>query len=123
VHIAGLSTADSIALIIAATGVVALFIAAWNAWVAVVNERRRTQPVVVAHEEHGRRFTDKADFFAVGAYITNESSGHAFNVRFGVELHGVRFAQRLRAEDPDSGNVQRILRPDERRPSMARGQF
>ena len=94
-HIAGLSTANSIELIVAATGVVALLIAAWNAWITVVSERRRTQPLVMAHEEHGRTFSDKADYFAFGGYITNESSGHAFNIRFGVELHGVRYAQKL----------------------------
>lgn len=116
-HIAGLSTANSIELIVAATGVVALLIAAWNAWITVVSERRRTQPLVMAHEEHGRTFSDKADYFAFGGYITNESSGHAFNIRFGVELHGVRYAQKLRPEDPDSGNVQRVLRPSERRPT------
>lgn len=118
VHIAGLSTADSIALIIAATGAVALLVAAWNAWITVVNERRRSQPIILSHEEHGRRFTEKADYFAFGGFITNESAGHAFNVRFGVELHGIRYAQKLRVEDPDSGNVQRVLRPDERRPTV-----
>jgi hypothetical protein len=114
----GLSTAAWIGIGVAGTGVVvALLVGALNVWISVVNERRRTQPIVVAHEEHGRRFTDKPDYFAVGGYITNESSGHAFNVRFGVELNGVRFSQKLRATDPDSGNVQRVLRPGERRPT------
>ncbi len=114
----GLSTAAWIGLGVAGTGVVvALLVGALNVWISVVNERRRTQPIVVAHEEHGRTFTDKPDYFAVGGYITNESSGHAFNVRFGVELNGVRHCQKLRVEDPDSGNVQRVLRPVERRPT------
>jgi hypothetical protein len=114
----GLSTATWIGIGIAGTGVVvALLVGVLNVWISVANERKRTQAIVVAHEEHGRRFSDKPDYFAVGGYITNESSGHAFNVRFGVELNGVRFSQKLRVEDPDSGNVQRILRPGERRPT------
>lgn len=95
----------------------ALLVGVLNVWISVANERKRTQPIVIAHEEHGRTFTGKPDYFAVGGYITNESSGHAFNVRFGVELNGVHYCQRLRAEDPDSGNVQRVLRPGERRPT------
>lgn len=103
-----------------AAGVVALagvLVAAWSAWISVSNERKRTQPIVVAHEEHGRSFAEDDAYFAVGGYITNEASGHAFNVRFGVELDGVRYPQKLKAEDPESGNVQRILRPGERRPT------
>jgi hypothetical protein len=116
-HHHGLSLAIWIAIVVAATGVVALFVGALNVWISMVNERRRSQPIVVAHEERGRTFSDKPEYFAVGGYITNESSGHAFNVRFGVELHGIRFAQKLQVEDPDSGNVQRVLRPNERRPT------
>lgn len=116
-HHAGLSLAAWLGI---AGGVVALsgvLVAAWSAWISVSNERKRTQPVVVAHEEHGRTFAENAAYFAVAGYITNEASGHAFNVRFGVELDGVRYPQRLSVEDPDSGNIQRILRPGERRPT------
>jgi hypothetical protein len=117
-HHIGLSTAAWIGLGVAGTGVVvALLVGALNVWISVLNERKRTQPIVVAHEEHGRTFTNDPDYFAVGGYITNESSGHAFNVRFGIELNGVRYCQKLRPEDPNSGNVQRILRPGERRPT------
>ena len=49
-------------------------------------------------------FTNNPDYFAGGGYITDESLGHAFNLRFGVELNGVRYCQKLRLEDPDSGN-------------------
>ena len=116
-HQSGTPLTTWIALIVAATGVVALLVGALNVWISVANERKRTQPIIVAHEQHGRRFADKPDYFAVGGYITNESSGHAFNVRFGVELEGVRYPQKLQAQDPDAGNIQRVIRPDERRPT------
>jgi hypothetical protein len=115
--VATLSTSDKIGLVVAATGVLALVFTAFNAWLAVANERKRTQPIVVAHEEHGRRFSEHADFFGVGAYVTNEGNGVAFNVRFGVEFQGVRYPYKLRGTDPRSGNVQRVLRASERRPA------
>jgi hypothetical protein len=114
---ATLSTSDKIGLAVAATGVLALIFTAFNAWLAVANERKRTQPIVIAHEEHGRRFSKHSDFFGVGAYVTNEGTGVAFNVRFGVEFHGVRYPYKLRATDPRGGNVQRVLRASERRPA------
>lgn len=116
-HQSGLSLGASLAIIVAGTGVLALLAGAWSAWISLANERKRTQPIIVAHEEHGRTFTDKSGYFAVGGYVTNEASGHAFNVRFGVELNGVRYPQRLGTEDPGTGNVQRVLRPGERRPT------
>jgi hypothetical protein len=117
-HHSGLSLTTWIGIVAAGTGIAALLIGAINAWISVANERKRTQPIVIAHEEYGRRFADNAGYFAVGSYITNESAGHAFNVRFGVELHGIRYPQKLRVEDPDSGNVQRVFRPGERRPTQ-----
>jgi hypothetical protein len=113
-----LSTANAIAL---ATGIVAAFallVAAWNAWIAVVNERRRSQPVVIAHEAHRRRFSDDplVSAFVVGAFVTNEGDGPAFNVRFGVAFRGVRYPYKLRVEDPDSGNVQRVVRSGQQIP-------
>jgi hypothetical protein len=114
--LATLTTAEKISLVLAAIAVVGLLVAVFNAWTAVVHERRRTQPIVISHEEHGRVFTDNSDYFAVGGFLTNESSGHAFNVRFGVEFDGVRYPQKMSADDPDAGNIQRVLRPSERRP-------
>lgn len=115
--VAALSTSDKIGLVVATTGVLVLIFTAFNAWLAVANERKRTQPIVIAHEEHGRRFSKHADFFGVGAYVTNEGNGVAFNVRFGVEFHGVRYPYKLRGTDPRGGNVQRVLRASERRPA------
>jgi hypothetical protein len=111
-----LTTADVIQLAIGVVAVLALLVTAFNAWIAVINERKRTQPVVIAHEAHPRRFTRQAGFWAVGAYATNEGGGPAFNVRFGVEFHGVRYPYKLRIEDPDSGNIQRVIRSDSQCP-------
>jgi hypothetical protein len=48
--------------------------------------------------------------------LTSEGGGPAFNVRFGVKFGGVRHPYRLSTDDPESGNVQRVLRPGDRRP-------
>jgi hypothetical protein len=51
------------------------------------SERRRTQPVVIAHAiGTGPGLTD------LPVYVTNEGSGTAFNVRFGVRFDGREFA-------------------------------
>lgn len=54
--------------------------------------------------------------WVVEACLTSEGGGPAFNVRFGVEFAGVRYPYRLSVDDPESGNVQRVLRPSDRRP-------
>lgn len=112
-----LDRSDAIQLGIGVVAVLALLVTALNAWVAVISERKRTQPIVIAHEAHGRQFSSDAGFWAVGAYATNEGGGPAFNVRFGVEFRGVRYPYKLRTEDPNTGNIQRVIRQDEQRPS------
>jgi len=84
--------------------------------VALINERRRTQPIVISHGSHDRRFSSDDKGWIVGAYATNEGAGPAFNVRFGVELGGVRYPFRMSVDDPEPGNIQRVIRPTERRP-------
>lgn len=113
-----LSTRDAIALAAGIIAGLALLVSAFNAWLAVINERKRSQPVVISHEAHPRRFSDHPSVtsWVVGAYVTNEGVGPAFNVRFGAEFHGVRYPYKMRAEDPDSGNVQRVIRPSEQIP-------
>lgn len=113
----GLSFGQWLALVGAAIALSGVLVAGFNAWMAAVNERKRAQPIVIAHEEHGRTFSNDPGHFAVGGYVTNEASGHAFNVRFGVEMGGVRYPQKHAVDDPDSGNVHRVLRPGERRPT------
>jgi hypothetical protein len=78
-------------------------------------ERRRTQPVVIAHERRGRMHDERRGWAAV-VVLRNDGLGPAFNVRFGVEYDGVRIPHKLRAEDPDRGNRQRVLGAGERLP-------
>jgi hypothetical protein len=97
-------------------GVGGLLFAAISAWLAVANERKRTQPIVMAHQEGGRRFGKRGGCFAVDTYLTNEGSGAAFNVRFGVEYHGVRFPYKHALEDHHTGSVYRVLGSGKRLP-------
>jgi hypothetical protein len=99
----GLTFAQSVALVGAVIALLGVLIAGFNVWMAASNERKRGQPMVIAHEEHGRTFSSDPGHFAVGGYITNEASGHAFNVRFGVEMGGARYPQKHAVGDPDSG--------------------
>lgn len=116
--LAALTTSDKIQLTIAViTGVAALTALAGLA-LSQSNERRRSQPIVIAHEAAERHFArEKNAMWVVEAYLTSEGGGPAFNVRFGVEFGGVRYPYRLSIDDPESGNIQRVLRPGDRRPS------
>jgi hypothetical protein len=79
------------------------------------NERRRAQGIVIAHQTKARLFAAGSGW-TVEAAITNEGQGPVFNVRFGVSIYGVRCPFRMEETDPLSGNRQRVLRPQERRP-------
>lgn len=118
IHI-GLSSSDWIQLAIAIITAIAALTALANVWIAMVNERRRRQPIVIAHEHNSRRFapTSSAAVWVVDAYLSSEGAGAAYNVRFGVEFNGVRYPYRLTIDDPDAGNIQRVLRAGERRPA------
>ncbi|WP_445152519.1 hypothetical protein [Baekduia sp. Peel2402] len=115
-----LTSSDWIQVTIAGITGMATLAALANLLLARANERRRNQPVVIAHEAgSGRRFAHSNDAgvaWVVDAYLTSEGGGPAFNVRFGVEFAGVRYPYRLDVNDPDSGNLQRVLRPGDQRP-------
>jgi hypothetical protein len=115
-----LTSSDWIQIVIASVTGMATIAALANLLLARANERRRGQPIVIAHEAgSGRRFARASEVgvaWVVDAYLTSEGGGPAFNVRFGVEFAGVRYPYRLDVNDPDSGNLQRVLRPGERRP-------
>jgi hypothetical protein len=114
---AALSVAEIVAILLAAAPVVGVLFAGANVLVSVFNERKRSQPIVVCNETHKRHFREGGrPGLAVGAYIKNEGTGPAFNVRFGVELNGIKYPYKLYPEDPDTGNVQRVLAPGEARP-------
>jgi hypothetical protein len=113
-----LTASDRIQLAIAAITALATLIALGNVAVTFLSERRRGQPIVIAHEAGARRFASDSEptWWAVDAYLTSEGAGPAFNVRFGVEFAGVRYPYRLTNDDPEPGNIQRVLRSGERRP-------
>jgi hypothetical protein len=103
--------AGAIAAVAAAT------FAAWQVLVSILNERKRTQPVVIAHDAGGRRFGDRGNPNTVlPTYLTNEGGGNAFNVRFGVDFDGVRYAWKFSSEDSDNGSFQRVARVGTRLP-------
>ena len=117
--IAGLSTKEALDVSVAAGTGLAAVAALIGVWFSQANERRRSQPIVIAHETSSRRFardSENGAAWVVEAYLTSEGDGPAFNVRYGVEFVGVRYPYRLSVEDPESGNVQRVLRAGERRP-------
>jgi hypothetical protein len=95
--------------------VAALLFAAWQVWLTIGNERRRVQPIVIAHETKSRRFRDNGGW-SFRAYLRNSGQGSAFNLRFGVEVEGVRWPYRLQEGDPASGNRQRVVESNSRLP-------
>lgn len=113
--LAALNSGDKIQLAIALITGLAVVVAAASAWIGILDERKRTQPIVIAHEQNGRHLLQPGAW-GVDAWLTNEGSGPAFNVQFGVEFHGIRFPYRLQPDDPGGGNVQRVIRPGDRRP-------
>jgi hypothetical protein len=125
IPLAALKAPEWIGIAAACVALLGVIVAILNVMVGAINERRRTQPIVIAHEMHARRFAENnPDYFAVGAYVTSEGDGPAFNVRFGVEFGrtrwfdiAVRYPYKASTDDPDSGNVERVLRSGARRPS------
>lgn len=118
-HQSGILPSDWIQIVIAFITGVATLAALANLLITRANERRRTQPIVIAHEAGSRRFarsSEQGAAWVVDAYLTSEGGGPAFNVRFGVEFAGVRYPYRLDVKDPESGNLQRVVRTGERRP-------
>lgn len=115
-----LTTDQAIQLGIAVITAVAALIALVNVVVSQVNERRRSQPIIVSHEARHRYFAHgrSGAAWAVDGYVSSEGGGPAFNVRFGVEFAGIRYPHKLHLDDPDGGNIQRVLRAGERRPDQ-----
>ncbi len=85
--------------------------------ISILNERKLAQPVVIAHDAGGRQFGDQGNPNTVlPTYLTNEGGGNAFNVRFGVDFEGVRYAWKFSDEDRDHGSYQRVVRVGARLP-------
>lgn len=100
-------------------GITAVVFALWQVYLSIANERRRIQPVVIAHEHQSRRPSGigQATWFVL-SYLTNEGQGAAYNVRFGVEIAGARWAYRLEDNDPDSGNRLPVVASGAREPKQ-----
>src|ERR1017187_8350248 len=105
-----------IAGVVVGTGTI-LF-AAVNAWLSIRNERKGTQPIVIAHQDDPSRSLEQSKRSAFDMYMTNEGTGAAFNVRFGVELHGVRIPYKHDPDDPFA-SVYRIVKPGQRLPDSS----
>jgi hypothetical protein len=130
VPLATLKAVEWIGIAAAGVALLGVVVATVSVVLGAINERRRTQPIVIAHESYPRRFAeDTPAYFVVGAYITSEGDGAAFNVRFGVEFGdkrwmgipvgvSVRYPYRARVTDPDSGNVERVMQAGNRRPAQ-----
>jgi hypothetical protein len=109
------TTIGAAAAVLAAVGATAF--AAWQVLISILNERKRTQPVVIAHDAGGRQFGDRGNPNTVlPTYLTNEGGGAAFNVRFGVDFDGVRYAWKFSRRDSDHGAYQRVVRVGARLP-------
>jgi hypothetical protein len=130
VPLATLKAAEWIGIAAAGVALLGVVVATVSVALGAINERRRTQPIVIAHESYSRRFAEGTpNYFAVGAHITSEGVGAAFNVRFGVEFGDnrwmgipvgvpVRYPYRQSVTDPDSGNVERVMQARDRRPTQ-----
>src|SRR4051794_9402442 len=105
------------------TGVAGLLTGGVGVWAAVSTARERRQPIVVAHEDRARTLSGNGGFWFARAHVTNESGPAAFNVRFGGEYGGVRFPYRMRPNDPESGNLQRVIQPGARLPAPSDASF
>lgn len=118
----GLTNDDWLAAATVALAVATLLLVLFTAvsvWLAGRSERRRTQPIVIVHGMGSTRFADdgrEGGELALDAWLSNEGGGPAFNVRFGVEYDGVRFAWRFDQEDPETGSRQRVIRSGDRLP-------
>lgn len=78
-------------VLLAAVPVGLLVAAAVNVWLSARNERRRTQPVLIAHEVRGAPFAGELGGWVYRSYLTNEGGGPAFNARSGIRIGRHRF--------------------------------
>lgn len=76
--IAKLSASEQLQLAAVIIASFAAVVSAIAARISIVNERKRTQPIVIAHEAHGTQFSEEAGHFEVGAYLENEGGGKRF---------------------------------------------
>jgi hypothetical protein len=112
----GIDVHDVWPILLAAAPLVGASFAGVNAYLNARNERRRSQPVVIAHE-HRSALPDKdrpAEWVAE-AWISNAGGGAAYNVRFGIEMNGYRLPFRADGTDGPAAR-QRVVASNERLP-------
>ena len=117
--LAALTTLQEVGIAVGAvTAVGLLALAAVNIWLSITNERKRTQPIVIAHEVRSRHLAHDlgrfgaptgGGYFVVDIRLTNHGEGTAFNVRFGVEFQGVRIPYKHEPSHHHAGSVYRVL--------------
>ena len=98
-----MSATEIAGIAVAVAAFLAVVVNLANVLLTQANERRRSQPIVVTHEEQSRMFAGEG-IWNVKVRVTNEGPTPAFNVRYGVSYFGARFAFRLFEEDPLGGN-------------------
>src|SRR4051794_13119472 len=98
----------SVGQLLAAVPVLGLALALLNTWIGSRNERRRSQPVVIAHGRGHVLYARQVECWTAHCVLKNEGGGAAFNVTFGVEIKGVRFSYRMKTDDPRPSR-QRVL--------------
>jgi hypothetical protein len=106
-----LSAQETVALVGVAVAVLTFLAREWHTRAI---ERKRSQPIVIAHEVDPMQ--PAGGEWIGSAVLTNDGGGSAFNVRFGITMRGVRYAYRLEADDPLGGNRQRVVSPGTRLP-------
>lgn len=84
---------------------------------AARRERRRKRPVVIANEQRGRHWNEGPlrHGSAADAYLTNESEVQAVNVRFGIQLNGIRYPYKHNPADPEASRIN-VVAPNGRAP-------
>jgi hypothetical protein len=119
VFLASITTLQKVGLWVGAVvGIASLAFTAFSVWLSILNERKRTQPIVLAHQVGTRHFAQDlgrfgaptgSGHFVVDIRLTNDGEGAAFNVRFGVEFHGVRIPYKHESSHHHAGSVYRVL--------------
>jgi hypothetical protein len=85
-----LTTGEWITVSLASLAFAALLVSASQLRLGIVALRRGWQPVIVVHEVSSD-IAPRGDGMEFRVYLENHGLGAAFNVRFGIELAGVRY--------------------------------
>lgn len=98
-----------VAAIVAASGTGVLVLLVREFHTARI-ERKRSQPIVIIHEQMPLSFIGAPGGWDAYATLTNDGGGSAFNVRFGIELRKTRFPHRSPRDDSPHGTRMRVVR-------------